>query len=353
MRLIDRYIANAIIGGVVITLFVLLSLFAFFGFVEEMNDVGRGNYGVWQAVQYVFLSLAAIAYQLFPIAALIGCIMGLGGLASNSEVIAIRAAGVSLNRLLWSVSKVGILLMAFSLFLGEGLAPYAEEYAQKVRGEAISGDIQRQGSQGVWAKDGVQFIHVQDVISTTELANITIYQLTENNQLQQVRRVEQAHYSDDAWRLQDIEVISFIGGDTLQKIAEQSWRSSLNPEMLEVVQLDPNSQSMWDLYLYVDYLQENGLSSARYEMAFWGKVMTPFVTLVMMMLAVPFVMGSLRSVSIGQRILVGTLIGLGFHLLNQMSQYVGLVFGFSALLSALLPIALVSVGGVLLLRRLR
>ena len=353
MRLLDRYIASAIAGGVLISLTVLLSLFAFFGFVEEMGEVGRGRYGVWQAMQYVFFSLAPIAYQLFPIAALIGCIMGLGGLASNGEITAIRAAGVSLNRLLWSVSKVGVLMMMFALLLGEGVAPYAEEHAQKVRGEAISGEIMRQGSQGVWAKDGDQFIHIQDVISPTQLANLTIYRLAKNNTLQQVSRAEHAEYQHDHWLLQNMEVMGFVSGEVNSYVEQFAWRSTLDPEMLEVVQLDPDAQSIWGLYQYVNYLQENGLAASRYEMALWSKVMTPLVTLVMMMLAVPFVMGSLRSVGIGQRVLVGTLIGLSFHLLNQMSNYIGLVFEFNAMLSALLPTIIVSISAWLLIRRLR
>ena len=136
------------------------------------------------------------------------------------------------------------------------------------------------------------------------------------------------------------------------EVETQAWRTTLDPEMLEVVQLDPEAQSIWGLYQYVDYLQQNGLAAGKYEMALWSKLVTPLVTLVMMLLAVPFVMGSLRSVGIGQRILIGTLIGLGFHLLNQMSNYIGLVYEFNALLSATLPSLLVSVVALLLIRRI-
>ena len=351
MRLLDRYIANAVMGGVLLTLFVLLSLFAFFGFVEEMSEVGQGRYGAWEASQYVLLSLVPIAYQLFPIAALIGCIMGLGTLASNSELTAIRAAGVSLNRLLWSVSKVGLLMMLVVLLIGEGGAPYAEEKAQQIRSEAITGDIKVYGSKGMWVKDGEQFIHIQDLISSRQLANLTIYQLTEGHQLQQVSSVAQALYGDNHWRLQGVANTNLATGE-VTVLAEHSWRSILDPEMLEVVQLDPDAQSMWGLYQYVSYLQQNGLASGRYEMALWSKMVTPLVTLVMMLLAVPFVMGSLRSVGIGQRVLIGTLIGLGFHLLNQMSNYIGLVYEFNALVSALLPSFVVSVVALLLIRRM-
>ncbi|MCF6217965.1 MAG: LPS export ABC transporter permease LptG [Gammaproteobacteria bacterium] len=353
MRLLDRYIANAIIGGVAITLFVLLALFAFIGFIDELDAVGRGNYGLWQAIQYLFLSLIPVAYQLFPIAALVGCIMGLGGLASHGELIAMRAAGVSLNRLLWSVSKVGLLMVFVVLLLGEGVAPYAEASAQKLRSEAITGKISLQGEQGMWAKDEQEFIRVRDIIMADQLANLTIYQFSENNQLLSATTVARALYEEGQWQLQDVEVVSFTGGAAVSKRAQQTWQTSLDPEMIEVVQLDPDSQSMWGLYQYINYLQENAIASGRYEMAFWGKVVTPLVTLLMMLLAVPFVMGSLRAISISQRIFVGTLVGLGFHLFNQASNYVGLVFGFNAPLSALLPAIIVSIVAGLLIRRLR
>ena len=160
-------------------------------------------------------------------------------------------------------------------------------------------------------------------------------------------RVAQALYEGNHWRLQGVSNTNFATGE-VTVLAEQSWRSILDPEMLEVVQLDPDSQSMWGLYQYVSYLKQNGLASGRYEMALWSKMVTPLVRLVMMLLAVPFVMGSLRSVGIGQRILIGTLIGLGFHLLNQMSNYIGLVYEFNALVSALLPSFVVSAVALLL-----
>lgn len=353
MRLLDRYIASAIMAGVAITLFVLLALFAFIGFVDEMSAVGRGNYGTWQAIQYVFLSMIPIAYQLFPIAALVGCIMGLGGLASHGELIAMRAAGVSLNRLLWSVSKVGMLMMALVLLLGEGLAPYADEFAQKMRAEAITGEISLQGDQGIWAKDEQAFVLIRDVITSSQLANLTLYEFSENNQLLGVSTAAQALYQGGQWQLQGVEVVSFAATPGVSEMARKNWQTTLGPEMIEVVTLDPDSQSMWGLYQYINYLQENALASGRYEMAFWGKVVTPLVTLVMMMLAVPFVMGSLRSVSISQRVFVGILVGLGFHLLNQMSNYAGLVFELSAVVSAFLPTLTVSVVAGLLIRRLR
>lgn len=352
MRLLDRYIANAVMAGVMLTLFVLLSLFAFFGFVEEMSEVGQGRYGVWEASQYVLLSLVPIAYQLFPIAALIGCIMGLGTLASHSELTAIRAAGVSLNRLLWSVSKVGLMMMLLVVLIGEGLSPVAEEKAQQIRGEAISGDIKLYGSQGMWVKDGDQFIHIQDLLDTTRLANITVYQLGAHNQLEQLSRADKASYQQDGWLFEGVTLTQFGEQYDYSELPQSYWRSTLDPEMLDVVQLDPEAQSIWGLYQYVDYLQQNGLASGQYEMALWSKLVTPLVTLVMMLLAVPFVMGSLRSVGIGQRILIGTLIGLGFHLLNQMSNYIGLVYEFNALLSALLPSAVVSLVALFLIRRM-
>jgi len=141
-------------------------------------------------------------------------------------------------------------------------------------------------------------------------------------------------------------------GVTSARVAEAPWQTNLSPDLLNVVTVKPNTLSIFGLYEYVNYLRDNGLDAAVYEQALWGKVVAPLVTAVMVFLAIPFVFGPLRSVGVGHRILVGTLAGVGFYILNQMFAYMGLVFGFNPLLSALAPALLAFMAGYYMLRRL-
>ncbi|MEW5756537.1 MAG: LPS export ABC transporter permease LptG [Pseudomonadota bacterium] len=353
MKILDRYLATAMLTGVSISLLVLLAIFGFLDFIFELKNVGRGDYGVWQAILYVTLSMVSKAYLYFPIAALIGCITGLGALASHSELVAMRAAGLSLRRIIWTVLRVGLAIVLLATLVGETLAPLAESYATRMRSDAISGELHSQGKEGLWARDGNRFVKIETVITLEHLGPVTIYEVDSHNQLIQITSAKEAIYDKSAWRLLDVEMQYFING-TVERVhvPEQKWGSLITPEKLDVLNISPETKSVRDLYDYVGYLKNNGLSSARYEMALWTKLMLPFVILVMMTLAVPFVFGPLRSVGIGQRILVGVLVGLGFYLLSQMVNYVGLVHEYNPAISALVPVLLFTGLSVWLLKRI-
>lgn len=353
MRTLDRYLATAVVTGVAISLLVLLAIFGFLDFIFELKNVGKGNYGVWQVTQYVALSMVSKAYLYFPVAALIGCITGLGALASHSELVAIRAAGVGLRRIVWTVIRVGLVIIVLATLIGETLAPLAESYATRLRSEAISGELHRHGKEGLWARDGNRFVKIKTVITLEHLGSVTIFEVDNHNQLIQITSAKEAIYDNNAWRLLDVETQYFINGAVeFVHSPEQKWGSLITPEKLDVLNISPETKSVRDLHGYVDYLKNNGLSSARYEMALWTKVMLPVVILVMMTLAVPFVFGPLRSVGIGQRILVGVLVGLGFYLLSQMVNYVGLVHEYNPAISALVPVLLFTGLSVWLLKRI-
>ena len=351
MRILDRYIGRSVLWSTFIALFVLLTLFTFFAFMDEVGDIGRGDYGTWQALQYTLLTTPKLAYQLFPVAALIGCTIGLGVLASNSELTVMRAAGVSLGRIVWSVMKVGLLLVAISLIIGEGIAPAAEERAQTLRSVALSDRLDLGGRNGFWARDGNSFVNVRSFLPGQRLGGITIYSF-DGQQLTRMLRAKSAVYEGGHWVLENItsSEVSF-DGVSAQSIEREPWDTRLSPDLLSVVTVKPNTLSIKGLYDYVSYLRENGLDAAVYEQALWGKIVAPLVTGVMVFLAIPFVFGPLRSVSIGHRILVGTLVGIGFHLLNQMFGYLGLVVGIYPALTAVLPLALALATGFWLMRR--
>lgn len=352
MQILDRYIGRSVLWHFFIALTVLLTLFTFFAFMDEVGDIGQGNYGTWQAIQYVLLTVPKLASQLFPVAALIGSTIGLGMLASNSELTVMRAAGVSLQRIVWSVMRVGLLIVVASLLISEGIAPMAEERAQTLRSVAKSDKLDL-GSNGFWARDGDSYVNVRNFLPGKRLGGVTIYRFDGEQQLTRMLFAQSAVYQQGHWVLENVlsSTVSF-DGVTAQNIDAEPWDTRLSPDLLSVVTVKPNTLSIVGLYDYVSYLRENGLDAALYEQALWGKIVSPLVTGVMVFLAIPFVFGPLRSVSIGHRILVGTLVGIGFHLLNQMFGYLGLVVGITPAFTALFPLALALGTGFWLLRRI-
>lgn len=336
MKLLDRYIGKTVLISTLVVMVVLLALFAFVSFAGELDKVGRGDYDASLAMQYTLLLLPRLAYQLFPIVVLLGAIIGLGTLASQSELIVVRAAGVSLNRIIWTVMKVGLLLLTLMLLVGEFVAPAAEFKAQSLRAEAISGQASFRSDKGLWARDGNSVIHIRDLISSDQVGRVSVYDFDDNNRLQTVTTAGKASYEGDAWLLDQVlrSSVSEEGVKT-SRLETQTWQSLLNPELVGVVTVKPDYLSAPGLYRYIEYLTDNRLDSNQYMLALWKKAVMPLTTLVMIFLAVPFVFGPLRSVGVGQRIFVGTLFGIGYFLADQTTGHLGLVYGLPPLMSVL------------------
>ena len=351
MKILDRYIAATVISSSLMTLLVLASLAAFFSFLGQLSDLSE-TFGIWQAAEYVILSLPRRAYEVFPTSVLLGSLLGLGALASNSELVVMRASGLSVRRITLSVIKAGVILMLIAIFLGEVIGPPGEQQAQTRRAAAQSKSISLQGDHGFWARDGARFVHIRQVLPGTRLEDITIYEYNDHHELQSVTKADSARYEHDKWLLTDISQSTIsTKGVTTQKIENTYWDSLLNPEVLDVLPVQPENLSAISLNRYVKHLQDNNLDSRRYELAFWIKLVTPLSVLVMLLVAMPFIFGPLRSSGTGQRILIGVLVGMGFFLLNQALNQIGLVYGFNPFLSAILPSIIFTVIGMLALKR--
>ncbi len=352
MKTIDRYIARSVAASSFLVLVVLLALFSLATLVGELQDVGKGNYGVFDVVQVTLLSLPGLTYQLMPLVALLGTTLGLGMLALNNELVVLRASGISLGRVVMSVMRVGLVLIVIAIVLGEWVAPRTEQLGQSLRATALHEPVMLKTDKGFWARDGKRFINIRQIFPDGRLGDIRIFELDDKYRLRETVRAATASYQGDEWLLEDI-VRTVIGDGqvTTDRLPEASWQSLIDPALIDVVTVNPEKLSTWGLYKYIEYLHDNSLAAGRYELALWGKIMAPVATGVMVFLAVPFIFGSLRSVSITQRILVSAFIGIGFHIFNQTVNYVALVYDFYPVVSAVLPTLLFFLVALLLLRR--
>lgn len=338
MRLLDRHIGSNVLLGITITLLILVVLVGFVTLMDELGDVGKGDYATADAFYYVLLNLPRRAYEVFPMAVLLGSLVGLGGLANHSELVAMRAAGVSLARIIISVLKAGILATLVVLVIGEAIAPNTEQYAERMRASKMSQQITLKSKYGFWARDGSSFVNIRQILPGSQLKDIYIYEFSPERQLQVSTHADFAQYQDGRWLLRGISQTRFLDGHVESRSMDQAtWDSLLNPNILNVVVVRPTMLPVWGLYQYIDFMQRNGQEVVIYEVAFWSKVIMPLVTLVMVFLAVPFVFGVLRSVGIGQRIFAGSLMGLAFFLMNKVLGHMAVVFSLNPLFAAALP----------------
>ena len=354
MQLLDRYIGKTVTLGIVAVLLVMLTLDSLINFAGETGDIGRANYTVWQAIYFVLLNIPQKIYQMFPMVALLGTMVSLGMLASHSELVAIRASGVSTARIALSVLKTGIILTVIVIAIGELVAPPAVQYAKLNRVAAMEAKISLNTDYGLWARDANNYIHIRRVENDGRLIGINLYIFDDKQNMVETVTAATGEYAEDHWELQRV-VKRFISNEKIdqQYMETLRWDSLLNPDVVNVVSVTPENLSIWKLRGYIAYLNDNQLDSREYELSFWSKLMAPFTIAVMIVLALPFVFGSLRNVGAGQRVLVGFLLGLGFFIFNQLLAKVGLVYNLHPLISAASPTIVVLVAGLWLLRRTR
>ncbi len=339
MNILDRYIGRTVVVGTLTTLAVLLALYIFLTYIGELQKVGRAQYTPLLALQFTLLTLPRWAGDLFPVAALIGSLMGLGVLAGNSELTVMRAAGVSVMRITWAVMKVALLMMVAVVIISELVASRTEQYAYKMRAVALQKHVSVNTGSGLWIREGNSYINARTVYSNRHLGGVYLYDFSPAKQPLKLTYAPEAGYRQDgSWLLKDVSQTLFTSGRiSTRQLDELVWRGALDPGLIDVVAVEPQGLSSRELLRYIAYLESNGLNSDRYRVAFWSKLAAPFATGAMMLLAIPFIFGSMRSASVGSRLLAGTLIGIGFYLFNHSLGQLGVVYSIPPFLSATLP----------------
>ncbi len=338
MRILDFYIARVVIGGTLGALAVLTALDTIFALIDEFEDVGKGAYGHIDALFYMAMTMPGRVYELFPAAVLVGSLLSLGAMAGNSELIVMRAAGVSVKRIVRSAVQAGLVLMILVAVIGEFMLPVAERYAQSLQSR-------KQGLQvsqvlgGFWVRDASQFVRIGKLYPNLNLQDVHIHRLADDTGLESVTYAASAIQREGYWELRDVYRTRFDGQHIRQEVQGiERWPTVLNPKIFDILSVDVDMMSASEIYGYVDYLERNNLDAATYRLAFWLKVITPLSCIVMMLVVLPFVFGALRSVSAGQLLVVGILLGLSFYILIQIASRVGQIYGVPPFISASFPV---------------
>lgn len=354
MNRLERYIGIQVIRAAVMTLLVLLGLMLFLTFVDELDDVGKGSYQAADAFLVTLFAMPRMIFEAFPVAALLGSLLGLGGLASRGELIAMRASGMSLLGIVGAVLKAGLAMMVVVLALGEWLAPASEAAAVELKAQKQHDQIVLKTRYGFWARDGESFINIRRILPGAALEDITLYQFGPDRTLQRATHAKRAEYRDGQWRLHDVHE-TYLAKEraTTVKIDSRDWEAVLDPALLTLVVARPLMLPLWDLWRYITFREASGQKATAYVAAFWNKVSTPLATLVMMVLAVPFVLGNLRSAGRGQRVFIGALLGSAYFLLTRAMSFTAVAYDLNPMITAMLPAALFLSFALYALRRVR
>lgn len=352
MDKITRYVSRTVFTAIALTLLVFLALDFIFGLISQLEKVTE-NYTAFEAFKYMVFTMPRRLYDYIPYSCLIGCLAGLGLLASSSELTIIRAAGVSVKRIAWMALRPALVFILIAMTVGEFVAPYTEQMADNRR-NFLRHNAMQKAPQNMWNREGNEFMYVNAVLPNGVVYGLTRYQFNDQHQLESASFTRQATYQDNVWREEDIS-ITYLAGDSIRNevIPSRRWETNLTPNLFNILVLAPEDISLRNLHYYIDYLNKQNLTSSSYGLAFWQKTLQPLATAALVLVAISFIFGPLRSVTMGQRIFTGVVFGIVFLLMQNLLGPSSLVFGFPPFIAVMIPIVLCVSLGIYLLNRAR
>jgi len=354
MRIIlERYIARTIASATGLATLIITGVAFLLLLLGEMKNIGEGDYGVLQAFVYSLMRLPNQVYQFAPMLMLLGSVIGLSALTTNRELIVMRTAGFSMQRIIRSVLCVALFIVLIFALVGELVAPQMGYRAEVNKESAQNSGQAVMTSAGVWFHIGDNFIHAQHIVGRELMQGVTRYQFNDKHQLQAAYFAKTMTQLDKRWVMHQVSKTTFYSERTKSEyFAELPFDLKFNANLLNVGLIEPNEMSLPKLVKFVKYLESNNLQATQYKYEFWQRVLQPLASLVMILLAVPFVLGARVRTQLGWRILVAVLVGFAFFILNAVLSQLSIVYQLPVLIAALLPIVIFCSIAVVMTRKL-
>ena len=356
--ILTRYIAIQVIQFVILALLLLAGMDSVFGFIAELEDV-QESYGIPEAAFYVLATVPRRLYEFLPVSVLIGALFALGQMAQNSELVVMRAAAFSVPRIISAGLLAASFFAVFALMMAQWVVPPSEQFAQSYRSlQQGGGDVLRM-KQGNWQKDDNTLVHIGALAPNGTVFGLSRFVFDQDQRLTSVTFSDRGTFHDGVWALEQTRVseLQLAPGTETKKIETRyeehfNWATKLTPDMLAMIILQPDYLSITELYSYAQFLKQQDLSFQAFSLSFWKKLMQPLATLLMVMIALSFVFGPLRSVTMGFRITMGLVLGMLFYYCQDFLGYSSLVFNVPPFWAAFLPmVPFVGLAWFLLTRR--
>jgi len=353
MKILNRYLAVSLLKGYLPVLAIFLAVFSLIVFVDELDEVGKGRYTFWSASEFLLLTLPSRFVFLAPFVALLGSIMALGGLANGRELIAMQAGGISPYQIAWSVMKVGALFICVVGFFEEAVTPPLDQEAYLKRSMALSDSGAYKGKQGFWFREGRRFVRIYEIRYGEVPQGIDIFEFNDEGQMTTYMHAEEADIlNPQKWTLKNIQKQVIHGFNVSQEhLVSLEWDSPLKQKEVRLLTLPASSLAPSELFQYIEVLKRKKQNSLRYELSFWDKLLMPLNTGLMILVAIPFVLGPLRMSTAGKRVFIGSLAGLAYYLMTEIFKHVGILFGGAPFLTTVAPFLILSVVTLMLWRR--
>ena len=356
MKIREHYIRKTLLSFTFVVLVIWLGVYSFFNFLSEMSSIGQLNYTSLEAFRYIALQVPEVAYRHASPVILLGCVLGMGHLATTNQLIVLRISGMSIYKLTMFTIKTALIFVIVIIAIGEIFAPIASDEAEKGRSKALGHSIESQSQEGFWIRDGENFINVQKNIDGKLFRDVTIIEVNSSNNIETVLTSEQVSFDGKSLKMNNAEIFSIDGAneiDDISFIESNSYNMpvSFDQDLIDSLRKDPEDLTTWNIIKQIQFLSDNKLRSGIFEVELYKRLIKPITLMAMILLAMLFVFGSTRDVTLGRKIFFGISLGLSFELLSRIGGAMALSLDFNPVMSTVLPTIVVLVIAITFLIR--
>ena len=298
-----------------------------------------------------------LAYKQASPVILLGCVLGMGYLATTNQLVVLRVSGNSILKLSSITIKIALTFVIVILAFGEFFVPLASEEGEKVRAKALGQSFTLQSREGFWIREGGNYINVINNIDSSSFTDVTIYQVSPSNKIETIITSESADFDGSttlAMKNANIISINEINNSieiTSKKRNNYNKIVSFDQDLIESLKKEPKELTTRKIYKHIQFLDDNKQASSIYKVELYKRLIKPVTLVAMILLAMLFIFGSNRDVSLGRKIFFGITLGLSFEMLSRVSGALSLSFNLSPLMSAVLPTLVIIVLAIVLLSR--
>ena len=346
MKIRNRYIAKTILIYSLVVMLVWLSIYSFFNFLSELNSVGTSSYNVFEAMKYILFQIPEVAYAQASAVILLGCILGMGHLVTTGQLLIFRVSGLSILRTAWIAVKNALILIFLLIFIGEVFAPVLTKYAENERLTALGQAGLSNDQDGFWIRDGDNFINVENNVNGSLFSGITIFEVNKSNMIERIINSESANFDGKSINLNETDIYSISSNNKFENI-DLKERNSYNKnvafdqDLISSLEKEPKDLSTFTIIKQIKFLTDNKLRAGVFEVELYNRLVKPISLIAMILLAMLFIFGSNRDVTLGRKIFFGVAIGLSFELISRIGGAMALSFNFSPFVSSFAPSILV------------
>jgi len=357
MKIRDRYIAKTLLSYTIIVLVVWISIYSFFNFLAELNSVGKEGYTILSAFTYIFLQLPEVVYKQASPIILLGCVLGMGHLATTGQLLIFRVSGASILKITLLTLKNSLFFVLFFIAIGEFLAPISSSFAESSRSNVMGDSSASINENSFWIRDGSNFINVKNNIDGSLFSGVTVIEVNSSNKIERVIKSENALFDGNSLDMGGSEIFSIDESSSFEGISLKERNSydktvSFDQDLIDSLEKEPKDLSTWTLFKQIRFLSDNKLRSGVFEVELYKRLIQPISVIAMILLAMLFIFGSIRDVTLGRKIFYGIALGLSFEMLSRVASAMALGLNFNPLLSSILPsIVVMFISIILLLKK--